>query len=200
MTAKTALKLTASALALAAFGFVGSAMATPIGQIDNQTYGLPVNITVEPEVSVWAGGGEHTNPPPVVLDMNGADGNNSATALSSITWITNVDGNVQVQVDGTLPAPIVSGGGINFFIFHNGETPADAVNAISGPGGSAYNPAGALVWNYGTLGTSQELTPHTGVWTSMHTSPIVYASASPGELPLPNAYNLVVTYTIAANL
>ena len=65
MTAKMALKLTASALALAAFGFVGPAMALPpTGQVNGYTYGVGVNIDVAPIVSVWAG--EHAN---VTLDL-----------------------------------------------------------------------------------------------------------------------------------
>ena len=193
------LKYTTAAIsALAVVGFAGSAMATSLaqtGQVDNKTYGVPVNITVEQEVSVWAGNGELTNPPPINLDMNGADANNSATAESTVTYITNVDANVHAQVDGTLPTPIVPGGGINFFLFPNVNS-GDALTAI---GNNAYTPAGALVWTNSTLGTDQLLIPTTGVNTSAHTATLTYASDAPGELPLPTTYNLTVTYTIAAN-
>lgn len=193
-------KMTAGLVAASAMTFAGAAMAAgptalqPVGQVNGQTYGVPVEITVEPNVSIWAGAGEHTNPPVIQLTMDGADGNNSATALSSVTYLTNTDASVSAQVDGTLPAPIVSGGGINFFIFRD-STEAAAVAAISA---NAYTPAGALVWNYSNLGANQQLIASTGINTSAQTDPIVYASDAPGELPLPNDYNLTVTYTIAA--
>lgn len=193
--------ITAGLLASAAIAFAAPAMAVgpttlqPTGQVNGQNYGVPVEIEVEESVSIWAGAGQISNPPPITLDMNGADGNNSATEESTITYITNVDANVQAKVDGTLPAPIVPGGGINFFLFR-GYNAAAAVAQITL---NAYNPVGALAWNYNNLGASQQLIASTGINTSAETDQLTYASASPGELPLPNTYNLTVTYTIAAN-
>ena len=83
-----------------------------------------MNIQVDPVVSMWA------NDNNIQLTMNGADANNSATAASSLSIINNVDANVTAKVDGSLPTPIVSGGGINFFIFKD-VTPAQAVGAIT---------------------------------------------------------------------
>ena len=188
---------TAAIAALAAVGFAGSAMATslaPTGQVDNHTYGVPVNITVDPEVSVWAGNGAPTNPPAINLEMSGADANNSATAQSTVTYITNVDANVQAKVDGTLPAS--SGDGhINFFLFYN-KTPAQAAAAMTA---DANSPADALVWTNSNMGGSQTLIPSTNINTSAKTDILTYASDAPNDLPLPSTYNLTVTYTIAQN-
>jgi hypothetical protein len=184
-------KLTAGIAALAVLGFTGSAMAQtlpPTGQVNNSTYGVGVNITVAPEVSMWAA---HQN---VALTMNGQDANNSATFASGISHINNVAANISATTTGNLPAPIVSGGGINFFIFYNEASTATAVNAITA---NAYNPAGAAVWNHGNLGSTAQLGA-VPVATSIANVPVVYASASPGELPLPNSYSLVVTYQITA--
>ena len=171
-------------LSAAAMALATTAMA---GQVDNQTYEVNVDIEVAEEVSMWAG---HED---VLLEMKGNDGNNSATFESTISTINNVPAAVSATVDGTLPTPIVAGGGINFFIFKQGDA-TDAVNAITA---NAYTPAGALVWNQASLGTTQEFDGAVPVHTSVDTRPIVYASASPGELPLPNTYDLTVTWTIA---
>lgn len=175
-------KISAGVMTLAAVGFTGQAfaLATP------ESFAVTVNINVAEEVSVWS---DDTS---ITLNMNGADANNSATAASSIKYINNVDAKLDVTVTGTLPAPIVPGGGINFFVFDN-VTPAGAVAAITA---NAYNPAGALAWNSGNLGSTQQLDNSVGVNTSAVTRPITYAAASPGELPLPNSYSLTVTYTI----
>jgi hypothetical protein len=185
-------KVTIGLAALAVAGFATSAMAvTPgYGPAGSGQYYVGVNIQVDPVVSLWA------NDNNIQLTMNGADGNNSATAASSLSVINNVDANVTAKVDGTLAAPTVPGGGMNFFIF-NGGTPTDAVNAITA---NAYNPAGALAWNSTTInGPAQTLIPSTGVNTSISNRPIVYAASAPGEIPLPNSYDLTVTYTITAN-
>jgi hypothetical protein len=192
-------------LALGNAGFAGSAMAACAvstfnldpHQINAQNYCVDVNIHVLPSVSVWA------NNSSIQLTMNGADGNNSATAASSLSVINNVDAKVDATVTGVLPDPIVAGGGINFFIF-NGGTAASAVAAITA---DAYAPAGAAVWRKWhssetadpahALGSTQTIIASTGVNTSIATKPIVYASDSPGENPLPLGYNLLVTYTIA---
>lgn len=180
-------KISVSILALVVAGFAGSAMAAGYGPGPGQ-YQVDVNIQVDPVVSIWA------NDDSVSLLMDGADANNSATSESSLSVINNVDAKVDATVTGTLPAPIVPGGGINFFIF-NGGTAGDAVNAITA---NAYNPAGAAAWNYGNLGDTKNIIPTTGVNTSIANKPIVYASAAPGEIPLPDSFDLVVTYTISA--
>lgn len=176
-------KITVGVSALAMTAFAGSAMAQ---QLNNQQYQVNVNIEVAEEVSMWAG---HQN---VNLVMQGNDGNNSATFESSLSHINNVSGDISATVSGTLPAPIVPGGGINFFIFDQ----QDAAGAVSAITANAYNPAGALVWNVGNLGTSQDLAT-VPVSTSISNRQITYASASPGELPLPANYDLTVVWTIA---
>lgn len=190
---------TAAIAALAAVGFAGSAMATGLaqtGQVNAETYGVPVNITVEKTVSVWAGNGAHTNPPAINLSMDGSDqtGNNLASADSTVTYITNTGANIQAKVDGSLPADS-SNGHINFFIFYN-KTQAQAIAAITS---NANAPADALIWTNANMGASQTLIADTGVNTTAKTDPLVYASDSPNDLPLPNTYPLTVTYTIAAN-
>lgn len=163
--------------------------AAAAGQIDGATYESYVNIEVAPVVSMWAA---HEN---VSLVMDGADANNSATSESMLHVINNVDAKVDVSVSGSLPAPIVAGGGINFFIFNGGDS-ASAVSAITA---NAYNPAGALAWNHSSLGTTQTLIPSVGENTSIADYEIVYASAAPGEIPLPGDFDLTVTYEIIAN-
>lgn len=176
-------KITVGVSALAMTAFATSAMAQTI---DNQNYQVNVNIEVAEEVSMWAG---HQN---VNLVMQGNDGNNSATFESTLSHINNVSGDISATVSGTLPAPIVPGGGINFFIFDQ----QDAAGAVSAITANAYNPAGALVWNVNNLGDSQDLAT-VPVSTSISNRQITYASASPGELPLPATYDLTVVWTIA---
>lgn len=176
-------KITVGVSALAMTAFAGSAMAQ---QLNNQQYQVNVNIQVAEEVSMWAG---HQN---VNLVMQGNDGNNSATFESSLSHINNVSGDISATVTGTLPTPIVPGGGINFFIFDQQDS-AGAVAAITG---NAYNPAGALVWTHDTMGDTKDLAT-VPVSTSISNRQITYASASPGELPLPNNYALTVVWTIA---
>lgn len=182
-------KITFGVVSIVAIGFANAAFAAGPGAPGSGQYSVDVNIDVLPVVSMWS------NDDNIQLTMNGADANNSATAQSSLSVINNVDAKVDAMVTGSLPAPIVPGGGINFFIFNNVNA-ADAVNAISA---NAYNPAGALAWNAATLGTSQNLIASTGVNTSIANKPITYASAAPGEIPLPADYDLTVTYTIIAN-
>lgn len=190
--------ISAATLAVAVVGFAGAANAAcavgPWGanptsqQIDAQNYCVDVNIQVEDEVSMWA------NHDDISLVMDGADGNNSATFASSLSVLNNVNAKVDAVVTGSLPTPSVPGGGINFFIFKSG-TAIDAVAAITA---NAYTPANAAVWNQASLGTTKNILSSTGVNTSIANKPIVYASAAPGELPLPNSYDLEVVYTISA--
>lgn len=190
--------ISAAALAVAVVGFAGSAMAACTvvtwngnpnsQQIDAQNYCVDVNIQVENEVSLWA---NHND---ISLVMDGADGNNSATFESSLSVINNVDAKVDATVTGTLPVPVA--GGINFFIFKSGDA-TDAVNAITA---NAYTPANAAVWTYASLTTNptQNILASTGVNQTFVNKPIVYAVSSPGEIPLPNSYDLEVVYTISA--
>lgn len=179
-------KLLVSAGALA---LMAGAAAAQTGQINNAQFGVAVNIEVLPEVSMWAGDEN------IQLTMQGNDDNNSATAPSSLHHINNVPATISAAVTGTLPTPQIPGGGINFFIFYDEDSETDAVDAITA---NAYNPAGAAVWNVGNLGTSTNL-GSVGAGPSVQNVPIVYASASPGELPAVADYNLLVTYTITAD-
>lgn len=168
-------KLLAGVAGLAAIGFAGSALADSV---------VNVQIDVLPTVSMWA------NDDTITLTMNGANAENSAVAESSLSIINNVDARVEATVTGSLPEEI------NFFIF-NGLTAADATNAMVA---NSNNPAGAAKWTDANLGPApQTIIPNTGVNQNIATQPVVYASNAPNELPLPNAYNLAVTYSIIAN-
>lgn len=179
-------KITVGLLAGAAMGFAAPAMAQ---QIDGQNYNVNVNIEVAEEVSLWA------NTDNIALVLDGNDANNFDAVESGINYINNVDAKIDIDVSGVLPAPIVPGGGINFFIF-DGVTAAQAqLNTLA----NAYNPAGALVWNFSTLGTSQEFDGGVGVNTTAVSNRLVtYAAATPGELPLPDDFDLDVLWTISA--
>lgn len=181
-------KLSLGFAAIAAMGIAGAASAQT-GIINSSTYGVGVNIDVKAVADLWAA---HEN---ISLVMQGNDGNNSATATSSLAHINNVTADINATVSGTLPTPAVAGGGINFFIFPNESDEAAAVAAITG---NAYNPAGALAWNHGSLGTTQ-LVAAVGTGPSIQNIPLVYASAAPGELPEVGNYDLVVTFEITPN-
>lgn len=174
------------AVVLAA-GVAASASAQQIGVVDSSTFGVGVNINVQPVADLWAA--DDT----IELVMQGNDGNNSATAASVLSHINNVPAEISATVTGTLPTPAVPGGGINFFIFPNEDSESDAVAAITG---NAYNPAGALVWTQPTLNTTQSVSSVVA-GPSIQNIPVVYASASPGELPAVGSYDLVVTFEIA---
>ena len=180
-------KIASGLAALAAAGFVTSAMAAPTV--------VDVNIEVTPIVSMWS---QHNS---INLVMDGSDpgGNGLATAASALAVVNNVDANIKASVTGNLPVPSLPGGGINFFLFPHANA-ADVATAVAA---NAYNPAGALVWNEGNLGTEQTLFANTGVTVSTndpaYLRPITYASDMPGEAVLPGDWNLVVTYTITAN-
>jgi len=176
-------KLYFGVAALAALGFAGSAMAQ---QIDEDTYNVNVNIEVAENVSMWAG---HEN---VSLVLAGGP-NNDAYSASSISHINNVGADISVTVNGDLPTPTVPGGGVNFFIFQNS---GDTVAAKAAVTANAYNPAGALAWKDGEEGTTRPYGA-VGVATSIASQPIVYAAATPGELPLPQNINLDVVWDIA---
>ena len=183
MTVKAALKLTASALALAAFGFAGSAMASPaVG-----TGSVNVNIHILPTVSVWGANADLT------LDGSNAPDNSDAVA-STITYINNVDANIQASVSG-LPSA-TAGNGIQFHIFPNTNNTVAALAAIHS---NQYGTVGALNFNYANQATLQTLTASTGIQTVAHNQNVVYAAGLPGDTPIPATWTAVVTYTITQN-
>jgi hypothetical protein len=173
-------------VAVATLGAVALGFAVaPAGAVVSDTHAVNVNIEVAPNVSFWA------DDATVNLLLDGGPNNDDEVA-SGFSVINNVNAKVDVSVAGTLPDPIVPGGGVNFFLFY-GVNPVDAKTAITA---NAYNPAGALVWTKATLGTSQQLTPAVGINTSIAHKLITYAAATPGELPLPDTFSLVATYTL----
>ena len=176
-------KLLMAATAMSMIGLAGSAMAQ---QVDEDTYNVNVNIEVAENVSMWAG---HEN---VNLVLAGGP-NNDAYSASSISHINNVAADISVTVNGDLPTPIVPGGGVNFFIFQN---TGDTVAAKAAVTSNAYNPAGALAWKDGEEGTTRAY-GSVAVATSIASQPIVYAAATPGELPLPDTFELDVVWDIA---
>jgi hypothetical protein len=175
-------KVSVGFAALAAMGIAGAASA------QSNTDSVDVNIEVLGLADLWS------NDPSINLVLSGANQENSAAVASSLSLINNVAAKIDVAVDGSLPAPIVPGGGINFFLFPDeGDVPT-ALGAIVA---NAYNPAGALVWTNGNLNTSQELAASgdIGINTSITPYNIVYAASAPGEAPLPADFDLTVTYT-----
>ncbi len=170
-------------------GVAIAGLAAPAMALDTSTDLVNINITVAPVVSMWV---DTAN---LSLTLDGANAENSAAVLSGINLINNVDAKLDVAVTGALPVPIVPGGGINFFIFDNVPVATALANIVA----NAYNPAGALVWTQPTLGTSQQLDNSVGVNTSILHRNITYAAAAPGELPLPDDFALVVTYTLTEN-
>ena len=183
---------------LAAIGFAGQAMA----QAPSTTENVTVNISVAPTVSLWV------NDDTIDLVLDGSGPANAAAVADGLNILNNVVADVNVGVVGSLPAPIVGGGGINFFIFGNQSDAANIVtqlNTLPSAGTllSAYNPVGALVWNYAILTTGpnpdQLLISNTPIHTSALPYPVIYAADAPGELPLVTLtpWSLTVTYTIS---
>lgn len=175
-------KLSVSLAALLAMGIAGSASA------QSNTDSVTVNIDVLGIAHLWS------NDPNINLELSGANAENSAGAASSLSIINNVPASIDAEVSGSLPTPIVPGGGVNFFLFPN---TSDVVASLAAMGGNAYNPAGSLAWNQANLGTTQKLATSgdIGTNTSIGNFPIVYAANAPGEAPLPATWNLTVTYT-----
>ncbi len=172
-----------AALPLAVLGFASAAMA--VAPVSSSGGSVAVNIQVAKVVSMWA------NDPSINLTMNGYDGNNTAWANSSLSVINNTNSKVDATVTGSLPAPIVPGGGIYFHIFDNQPADVPALFQLN-----AYGNANAKTWTNTNLGSTQTLFASTGIHTSIQNFPITYAVTAPGEIPLPNTYNLLVTYTI----
>ncbi|GAI30423.1 unnamed protein product [marine sediment metagenome] len=162
----------------------------PTGQVDNQTFGVAVTVTVEPEVSMWSGG-------PVTLTLDGSNPpDNSDAVAATLGHINNVAAEISVKVDGTLPTPTVGGGGVIFSIFDN-MTEEGALAAIHD---NQYAPAGAKVWTYDTLGRDAEPFAPVAKANSATSRNIVYAAGAPGDLPDVANFDLVVTWTISIAL
>lgn len=181
-------RLSVGFAALAAMGIAGAASAQT-GILSSSSYGVGVNIDVKAVADMWAADEN------IELVMEGNDGNNSATASSTLSHINNVTADINATVTGNLPTPQFPGAGINFFIFPDESDEVAAVAAITA---DAYNPAGALVWTQGTLGETY-LVAAVGTGPSIQNIPVVYASAAPGELPEVANYDLTVTYQISPN-
>lgn len=175
------------------------ALSGPALAVSSSSHPVNVNINVLPVVSMWS------NDSAITLNLDGFDANNSAWAYSSLSVINNVDANVTATVTGNLPTPIVGGGGVIFHIFGSHQD-----MSVNGDGNvtvfaaNAYNTPGAANWTKDQagmphLGDSQTIIPATGVNTSIANFPITYAATAPGELPLPDSFDLTVTYTITSN-
>ena len=172
-------KLSVSIAAIAAMGIAGAASAQVV-----KTNTVDVNINVLPEVSFFF------NDPSVQLDL-GTGAENYDAFESGMNYISNVPSTVTAEVNGSLPTPTVTGGGIQFYIFADVEE-ADAISAITA---APYTPAGATVWNDANLGATQTLYS-AAVSQTISSIPWTYGAATPGDLPLPDDWDLTVTYTM----
>lgn len=171
----------AGAVAAAAIAFAGPALAAA-----TSTGTVGVDVTIEPTVSIWGAN--------AALDLNGANPQDSAAVASTISYINNVDANVQASVAGIPGAS--AGEGIQFSIF-NGT--ADTGAALSAIAANQYTPAGAITFNSSNQATPQTLESAIGVNSHVHNEPVVYAASLPGNLPAPGTTSLTVTYTITQN-
>jgi hypothetical protein len=179
------------ALAVAAVGFAAPAMA-----VSGSAGVVNVNIEVHQIVSAWP------NDANIFLELNGANMENSDAVASSFGIINNVDAHIDATVNGSLPDdqldwqdPPQPANAVNFHIF-NGGTEATAIAAIAA---NANNPAGAKTWTNDTLGTTQTVIPSTGIHLNVESLPVVYAAGAPNVLPMPDDWDLTVTYTITSN-
>ncbi|HWA19458.1 MAG TPA: hypothetical protein VG757_10725 [Devosia sp.] len=197
-------KISVSVLALAIAGFAASAMAAPIVSVNSplaggNTASVPVNIVVDPVVSVWTSDS-------VELHLNGSGPNNATAAAGTLGMVSNVVADITASVSGSLPGPAFGGNGIQFFLFPNNSNAAAVVagiNSINGDpnpwGTNAYAPVGAVAWTPGDVAASatkllfDNEPAHLG-GTSLN---IVYAADEPGGVQPVGNFNLTVTYTIA---
>lgn len=125
--------------------------------------------------------------------MSGFDGNNTASAVSSMAYVNNVAADISVEATGNLDA----NDEIALFIFDQANTTAALSTAFQG---NAYAPGG--VGNYArfvtsTFGTPQPLTS-VPVNLAGGLLNVTYAVNSPGSLPAIATYPIVVTWTIAS--
>lgn len=178
-------KVSVSLAALAAMGIAGAASA----QV-TKTNTVEVNINVLPEVSFWF---DHTN---VSLEL-GTGPENLDTFESGMNWISNVPSTVTAAVTGSLPTPTPdTDGGVYFFIFPDVEE-ADAINAIQD---NSRAPAGAGSWNYDSIDPNhqdhEQMLYAAAVTPTISNIPWTYGASTPGDLPLPDDWDLTVTYTM----
>lgn len=167
-------------------------------QVNDQQYSLPVTVTVEKNVSMWAG------EPSVGLSLNGGMANADAKA-GTLQYISNATANISVKVTGTLDP------NVNFFIFPgtnaSGLSDAAAIKAELNSGGGnlphlggAGAPNGALIWNSTVLAGANPAQPFGAtvpVSKSISILPVIYAADAPNALPDPQATVLTVLWTIA---
>jgi hypothetical protein len=97
-------KLLAGVAGVAAVAFAGSAMAQ---QIDDQNYGVDVNISVAEIVSLW--GFEDV----ISLVFQGNDGNNTSFHDTSFSYLNNTTAAISVTVEGDLGDPAND---VNFYV------------------------------------------------------------------------------------
>ena len=169
-------------------------LVAPAMAVVDPPQNVPVTINVAQNVAMWS------NDASIALTLNGGMQNGDAVA-GSLSRIHNVDAKLTVQVTGTLPTPSVPGGGVNFFIFSAGNAATIKAQMANDtlPGGS-YNPTGALVWTKAIIEGANPALPFGGTLTktaSILSVPAIYAANAPGDMPDPQAINLVVTWTIA---
>lgn len=183
-------KLYSGVAALAFASLVGSAMAA---STDTDV----VNVNIEVEEQVWLDPA-HDN---IQLVIDGGAINEDLSA-SSLTMTSNIETTIMVGVEDTgttpMPAPIVPGGGIQFYIFADMNEAAALAALVA----DNYNPLGAVSWNYAeinTPGNEQVLKANIPPATSIVNIPIVYGAATPGEVTAPGDFGLTVTYTIAGS-
>jgi hypothetical protein len=167
-------------------------------QVNDQQYSLPVTVTVEKNVSMWAGQQS------VGLSLNGGPANADAKD-GTLDYISNVSANISVKVTGTLDP------NVNFFIFPTPNlstlTTAAAIKAELNSGGGtlphlggAASPTGALIWNTTVLAganPAQTFGATVPVSKSISVLPVIYAADAPNALPDPQATVLTVLWTIA---
>lgn len=178
-------------IALCAVVALFAGIATADNPADN-TQNVTVNVEVAANVSLWGAAGPFN----IVLDGN--DPNNAYSAApTNISYIGNIESDIDVKVQGNVPAPTVPGGGIHFYIFDGSLTQAQVRAALML---NSYNPAGAKSWNPAQLQagtTSYKFRDDQAVATSAASFPVTYAAATPGDLPLPVTVPLTVTWTIS---
>jgi hypothetical protein len=206
MTGKVALKLTASAIALAAFGFAGTAMAgTPIANpwaTDGAQVG--VNIEVGALGEVWSAMGTaqiRNSVAPPTLTITNAGGTIPAAGIANDTVYHYANVNYQVSVD-------ISGNIPDWTRFHVlwGVANRGSYNSVFAGLAGQTNVSAATVVTYrrdggGYIG-NQPGTPvvvQTGIPSTAANSTLVdYAvDAINGLPPVTAATPITLTYTIA---
>lgn len=179
-------KLSISLAALMAMGIAGAASA-------NDTVTVNINVA---EVFDFA-----VDDAVLELDLTGANPENSAAAVSGISYNSNIEVDLSAEVSGGWPAVTGLPGDELFLHIFGGTTDAAAAEgALSGPGGNASNPAGAASWSVSNDGTSQVIGTNLAIqpiWGSHYG--IVYVASAQNQMPPPATYALTVTYTFAGS-